>query len=202
MKVAVHLSLVPILIVTASAQVPSRAKPYNVDEAYRVYIVLLPKEESYGFSGKGKIVIQRETVSHFMGHADVDGCISNKVKLRFQEAIDDFVRVNKQTWLLQPRFETKPYELVSAEQISSYSKTEPKKDVKPNDGWKAFYDHHPGSGGYHIMSAVGFNKDKTKAIVYSGSSCGSLCGSWSLHLLEKTDGKWREVPGVVCRTVS
>ena len=52
------------------------------------------------------------------------------------------------------------------------------------------------------MSAVGFNKETTLAVVYTGSSCGGLCGSWSFHLLEKTDGKWKEAPGVTCSMVS
>ncbi|HEY6765907.1 MAG TPA: hypothetical protein VI386_14175 [Candidatus Sulfotelmatobacter sp.] len=61
---------------------------------------------------------------------------------------------------------------------------------------------NPNSGGYIILSAVGFNKEKTEAFVYSGSSCGSLCGHWGFHLLEKIDGNWKKVPGVSCVTVS
>ena len=46
----------------AAGQESAAAKPYDVDEAYRVYSVLLPHEESYGFA-KGTVVIQQETVS-------------------------------------------------------------------------------------------------------------------------------------------
>ena len=53
-----------------------------------------------------------------------------------------------------------------------------------------------------MMSAVGFNEDKTLAVVYSGSTCGGECGRWSLHLFEKIDGKWKSLPGVTCVTVS
>lgn len=63
-------------------------------------------------------------------------------------------------------------------------------------------ERYPGSGGILPMSSVGFNKEKTCAIVYFGSSCGSLCGAWSFHLLEKVNGKWREIPGVTCHTGS
>ena len=34
-----------------------------------------------------------------------------------------------------------------------------------------FFRRYPDSGGYIIVSAVGFNKEMTRAIVYTGSSC-------------------------------
>jgi hypothetical protein len=52
------------------------------------------------------------------------------------------------------------------------------------------------------MSAVGLNQEKTRAVVYTGSSCGGLCGRWSFHLLDKLDGNWKTVPGVTCSAVS
>ena len=39
------------------------------------------------------------------------------------------------------------------------------------------------------VSAVGFNRDGTRALVYVGHHCGSLCGSGRYHLLVKKDGK-------------
>jgi hypothetical protein len=51
------------------------------------------------------------------------------------------------------------------------------------------------------VSAVGFNRDRTRALVYVGHHCGSLCGSGGYHLLVKKDGKWqvdREYRGVSC----
>jgi len=75
-------------------------------------------------------------------------------------------------------------------------------DLFKDNGWKSFYKSYPQSGGYVIMSAVGFNREKTRAIVYTGSSCGALCGSWRFHLLEKINGNWKEVPGVNCSMVS
>jgi hypothetical protein len=69
-------------------------------------------------------------------------------------------------------------------------------------GWDEFHARHPDSGGYFVMSTVGFNRDKTLAVVYTGSTCGGLCGRWALHLLQKIDGKWKTVSGVRCVTVS
>ena len=71
-------------------------------------------------------------------------------------------------------------------------------------GWKNFYSKFPDSGGFITMSAVGFNVDKTVAVVYVGHRCGSLCGGGRYHFLQKTNGKWSEVnwQGTMCTWVS
>lgn len=52
------------------------------------------------------------------------------------------------------------------------------------------------------MSAVGFDKARNRAVVYTGSSCNNLCGRWRFPLLERVHGEWKEVPGVTCVEVS
>ena len=62
--------------------------------------------------------------------------------------------------------------------------------VKPDD-WTEIAEAK-GADGLFELSAVGFSSDKTIAIVYVGFDC-PLCGRWALHILKKTDGKWKEV---------
>ena len=89
---------------------------------------------------------------------------------RFKDAIADYKRVNKKQWLLQRQFQIeKPYEIVSSETIGIR--------YPESDGLRNLAE----TTGYIIMSAVGFNREKTLAVVYSGSSCRSLCGSWRFH---------------------
>jgi len=90
----------------------------------------------------------------------------------------------------------RPYELVRSDTIKLLFKE------SASDGWNDFYQRYPDSGGFITLSPVGFNNSKTLAIVYTGSSCGGLCGRWRFHLLEKIKGKWKEAPGVSCETVS
>ena len=55
------------------------------------------------------------------------------------------------------------------------------------------------------VSAVGFSADRTRALVYVGHRCGSLCGGGTYHLLVKKDGKWqvdRDYRGISCGWVS
>jgi len=41
------------------------------------------------------------------------------------------------------------------------------------------------------VSAVGFNKDGSRGLVYLGHHCGSLCGGGQYRLLVKKDGRWQ-----------
>jgi hypothetical protein len=175
--------------IVVAEQPSAPLKAYEVEDAYKIYSLLIPGEESYGFA-KGTLIIQEGTVPN----QDVpESCIDPEAASLFKDAIADYRRVNSEQRLLQRRFEIeKPYEIVSSDTIG----------VSSPNGWKGFYKRYPGSGGFMIMSAVGFNKAKTRAIVYTGSSCGGLCGLWRFHLLEKKDSKWTVVPGIRCAIMS
>lgn len=194
--VAVLLILPSPPVSTAAAQEAEAEAPapYDDPDAYEIYDLLIPHEESYEF-GKGTIVIREETVA---GRKDSDRCFSGEAATKFKSALDDFKHVNAKPWLLQRLFQIeRPYEIVSAHEIEAAFHAE-----GVQGGWEDFNARHPDSGGYFIMSAVGFNEDKTLAVVYTGSTCGGLCGRWSFHLLAKIDGEWKTVPGVHCVTVS
>ena len=174
----------------AMAQQATAPDPYDVAEAYQVYSALLPSEDAAN-SGKGTLVIQQETLR---GAEPSDPCLTPEAAAKFKDAVADYKQVNRKPWLLQRQFQiAQPYELVSSDAIGKLFK---------QGAWNGFYKRYPNSGGYLTLSGVGFNHDKTRAIVYSGTACGMLCGSWSWHLLEKINGKWKEVPGVSCLTVS
>ena len=115
-----------------------------------------------------------------------------------KEAFADYGEVQKRTWLLQRRLQMeRPYELVRSDTIRQFF------NERGPEGWKDFNQRYPDSNGFIIVSPVGFNKSKTLAVVYTGSSCGGLCGRWIFHLLEKDrSGGWKAVPGVTCVTMS
>jgi hypothetical protein len=176
----------------AAGQPSVVSKPYEVEDAYQIYSLLLPHEESYGFA-KGELIIQQETVQK---HEALSSCLTVEAANKFKDAILDFDHLENQSWLLQRKFEiAKPYILVSSATINQLFRQLP-------GSWDSFYKRYPDSGGYLTVSLVGFNKGKTQAIVYTGSSCGGLCGRWGFHLLEKVQGKWKEASGVTCSLVS
>ena len=187
MRISAVVALVIFVSVPVSPKSSSVPKTYDTPDAYQIYSLLFPDEEAFGFA-KGTLIIQEETVSK-----DAKSCFTPEAATKFHDAVVDYVRVNKRRWLLQRQFQIdKPYEIVDAATIG----------VSSTDDWESFYERYPESGGFIIMSAVGFNKEKTQAVVYTGTSCGMLCGRWMFHLLEKVDGNWKTVPGVTCITVS
>ena len=61
---------------------------------------------------------------------------------------------------------------------------------KNTDPWKDFTKKYPNAAGFTIVSAIGLNAAHNQALVYVGNSCGMLCGSGYVVLLEKKKDKW------------
>jgi hypothetical protein len=57
-------------------------------------------------------------------------------------------------------------------------------------GWKDFAAKYPRAAGFTIVSAIGFDASHRQALVYVGNSCGMLCGTGYVVLLEKKKDKW------------
>jgi hypothetical protein len=55
--------------------------------------------------------------------------------------------------------------------------------------WSRFFSELD-SRGYVEVSAVGFDRDKTKAVTYSAVHCGGTCGKGVHTAWEKRNGKW------------
>ena len=182
-------------VLNVGAQQSGTPQAYHDYDAYQIYVLLLPQAEA---SEKHSLVIEEQTSAKLQQPdgfpSGPEACVDASVAGDFQEAIADYNRVNQQRWLLQRDFQIeRPYVIASSDALKGFSKA---------DWWGDFYKHYPNSGGFQEMSAVGFNKERTRAIVYSGASCGKLCGDWSFHLFKKVEGAWKQVPGVNCHTVS
>ncbi len=57
----------------------------------------------------------------------------------------------------------------------------------------------------YTLSAVGFNEDRSRALVYAGCECGELCGYGYLHFLIKVNGRWKfddTFDGEACNIIS
>jgi hypothetical protein len=62
--------------------------------------------------------------------------------------------------------------------------------VKDAKAWRKFMTKHANTPGIIIVSRVGFNRARDQAVVYSGMSCGLLCGQGEFTWLTKHDGVW------------
>ena len=57
-------------------------------------------------------------------------------------------------------------------------------------GWKLFHEKYPNSFGFISFSKVGFNNDKTNAIVYVEFEFGSKAATYDYYILSKKNNKW------------
>jgi hypothetical protein len=87
-------------------------------------------------------------------------------------AIANYLELNKEAWLLVRAFHIDlPYELTSKDDLSLQQDRD--------------------TGGLIEVSPVGFNADKTVAVVYMGHHCGLLCGGGAIRVLLKSHGRWQ-----------
>ena len=152
--------------------------PYDDAEAYEVYSAILPSEWQARAAKSKTLVILNATKAYKM-------CLipEKESEELIGPAIADYVRLNEKPWLLQQQNfkQTPPPKLVSSEELKS---------LFERSKWAAFYRKYEDSDGLIELSAVGFNADKTVAVVYMGHSCGVLCGGGRFHVMQKKDGKW------------
>jgi hypothetical protein len=166
------------------------ATSYDDPDAYAVYDAIVVNEWPVRIAKAGKLVIQAETSDYPAIGGNNGICLTPAVgeESTLGPLIEAYAEANKRTSLLRRKFDLPyGYEIVPQETIAAIFKE------KGPAGWKDFYKKYPNSGGSIELSAVGFNSDKTLALVYVGHSCGGLCGGGTYHLLKKTDGKWSEI---------
>ena len=190
---AVQLILCCLLVVSSQASSQTPPETYSVPEAYEIYATLLPAQWPVTEAHTSKMIIRAETASYEM-------CLKPEGEsvAVVGPAIANFLEVNKQTWLLQRAIPMDlPYEFLFKKELEAIFADGP-------GGWQGFYAKYPDSGGFNEVSAVGFNADKTVAVVYVAHSCGGLCGGGSFYVLQKREGKWQSLKwkGSECTWVS
>ena len=131
------------------------AEPYDVAEAYQVYSAFIPE-----------LSPNPETKTWFIGIDTVPNgrSLDDQARRLWKQtkgadtALDDYHKVNRNIWLLQKQFTLpNPYKPVLARQL------------------KAMFLPHFREGNFGEpwpdLSAVGFNADKTFAVVYMANVC-------------------------------
>ena len=144
-------------------------------EAHRIYTTVVPN--LWARQSKDPIVLQRET-------EDAPRIFSCQSFVPHQDP--EWVEIRKRFWdenarrrLLPPDMPIgQPYRLISLQDIEA-------DDARLALKYPGIYNERPESLQYAAVSAVGFNANKTKAMVYVRlRSNGELLG------LERRDGKW------------
>ena len=179
---------------------PSAPEP-EVDverEEYFVYDDLIRGE--YWWDGIELVVLSNRTV---VGHGEKGSLEGAVARIREAlpgaqaETIADFERKNATPQELRADLFFRPRpspggkdRIVLGPEVKLISEGEKNKLFQKGDGWKRFYATYPESQGILDVSRVGFNGDRTQALVYAGNQSHWLAGAGFYVLLEKKDGKW------------
>jgi hypothetical protein len=108
----------------------------------------------------------------------------------YRPLIQDYVAKNKKRAVLDRKFDLPQYALVGPAEIEEIGKHwRPRPPGSTSDKEKAVFPLNA-TVIFHV-SAVGFNGDRTRALVYVGHNCGGLCGGGAYHLLVNIDGTWQ-----------
>jgi len=183
--------LISASLLVQSLRSPGTATQINDADAYDVYSTVLPSEWPIKVARAKELIILNETRMYQMCLRPDAGSDA-----RIEPAITNYSKLNEKPWLLYPKLVMGiPYRLISTEQLVN---------AIAEAQWDRFYRQYPDSKGWIELSAVGFNPDKTVAVVYVGHHCGPLCGGGRFHVLEKKEGKWvpLEWQGNSCSWVS
>ncbi len=166
----------------------------EAEESYRIYSILLSRELPDWHLKR--LAIEEWTQDM---RPDPDGplCLQapKDQKALYQEEFDDFLAKNRSRHQLEYRFDLQDYLLLSPDQ-SEYVRRlfgpVLRRHPPPwsEDDRKLYHDINV----VFAVSEVGFNRDRTRAIVYIGHTCGGMCGEGTYHLLVKRQGKWRRDP--------
>jgi hypothetical protein len=176
-----------MFVLAAQSAPPETARPYEDPEAYQVYAALLATPESNKHAGELAVMARRTLV--------FENCYEPDEKWRklLIPAVENYKEINRSPWdLVDSRIQF-VHKLISADDMHALFSKGPKR------GWKSFHRKYPHRA-LLFVSAVGFNPDKTVAVVATESDCGALCGSAGMSFLRKVDGVWEEFhpTGTVC----
>jgi hypothetical protein len=158
-------------------------KPMTDPDAYAIYATLLPKvrrEPDVRRQPEDVILLIQETMTTIQ-------CIPPLPK-GWEDVRKDFGRQTVTSWMLQAIVPTDAYyRLVPKAEIES-------DDARLERQYPGGWQRRPGSLDFVAVSAVGFNRDKTKALVSVQTR-----SSFRTYMLERQRDKWvGSKEGVTC----
>jgi hypothetical protein len=143
--------------------------PEEQDDSYAIYSLLLRNEAPKGVDTWARAIIgetQRGRLTMCLRPEPHQESV-------YLPLIKDFERKNKVPFTLQSKFDLPVFRLISRDDVPKFLKENPRSGIALE------------------VSAVGYNEDRSRALVYVGHYCGMLCGGGTFHLLAKHGGKWQ-----------
>jgi hypothetical protein len=155
-------------------------------DSYEIYSMLLRTEMGKWRDTTAWTITEETQTFPYNGVRSLDDVRECMSVVQDQESIylpliEDYVAKNKKKHVLERKFDLPEYSLVPFGRPLGGTPLSPSVTFE--------------------VSAVGFNKDRTRSLVYVGHHCGNLCGGGGYHLFVKKDGKWQvdqEYRGMPC----
>ena len=118
----------------------------------------------------------------------------------FAEIMADYIRRRENPATLERAFNiTKPYELLSAEEVREFiaqHSLRPKPYPNPKPLFQKATD-------LFRLTDVYFNRNRTLALTAISTWCNNLCGTSNWKIFEKTNsGNWEERPWITCSAIA
>jgi hypothetical protein len=178
MPQALFLLIIPCFLFgqSTSDDLKKSPQPYTAPEAYEVYSAAIPETWPIRVAHAKALAIYSSTIPF---DSPVESCVGTGGTHGRETdlALANYRKMNASKWALQRIF---PIQI-------SYSLT-------ANNDLPFQQDRR--HGGLIRVSAVGFNPDKTFAVVSVGHLCGKNCLGGTFFIMQKKDGKWSSVPNV------
>jgi hypothetical protein len=136
------------------------------------YSIVATKAAKSSLPGLPRRYSIRQLTTPLVGHIVEEGktnianCFPSSYAKTFETAFSDYSTENARPVLLAPRFRLpKPYDMLTEEEVAALDSTK-------GQFWLEFFKRYPQSSGLLAFSAVGFNSDRTRAVVSVGFGCG------------------------------
>jgi hypothetical protein len=156
---------------------------YADPEAYAVYAAVLPKVWNWELHEPKSLVFREET--EFSPTESIKQlCVKGgrDFNSKWGSTLKAYVTVNQTPRRLLRMFPIeKNYILVPQRELS---------ELIGKSNWQDFYARYPEAKSFVSMSSVGFNTEKTKALLTMTYHCGLLCMEGTYYLMEKKNGTW------------
>jgi hypothetical protein len=168
----------------------SHPQIYGDADAYDVYSAAVPMDKWYWQNSKTLLIV-RDIPPAEWPIGSPSGALQGNADFReaFASIFRSFDETNQQKMLLEHHFTfQKPYRLISRGELDASFRHVPQNAIR--DGWEGFRNSFPDSSGYLILSGVGFNADKTIALVYVEHRCANMCSQAQYYILKKSHGHW------------
>jgi hypothetical protein len=195
-KTLIGTCLLLVAFQAAPTQQPNKLSGELPDEDYAIYSLVL--QTHFVKDGIERIVLGDHTLMEYppimMAMTQFGGSKDAKTigESAAKETLQDYEQKNKTPLPLAPKFTLNvPLVLMSAAERDRVFMITGEKKVAGPKGMEAFQKLYPKSPGFMNISRIGFNSDRTQALLYIGFVCGGLCGEGHIFLLVKENGTWK-----------